>query len=143
MMVEVRAAFDDSSNTPSNLATGVSINGQTSSPGKMNVNEVGVQIANSGGTADGELGLKICQSGLCREGSRDLGGSVDNDYIWIRLTQSLPITISDGEIRYEITRKSGVKGMFVWMYPSYSTKTYAEISGVKSQITPNIVFRQY
>lgn len=140
--VEIRTYLDDSSNAAVPLKHGDKLSGILISPGSLRIDSIGLQIGNGGGTADGKLIIKICQSGLCSTGEAQLAGSRDNDYLQFKLQKSLPITYEDGPLQYELMRDSGTKDVIVWTYPAFGKVTRLNIAGESQARTVNLVFGQ-
>lgn len=140
--VEVRLAFDDTSNVPMPLQAGASVAGTLVSPGSMRVDAVQVQIGNDGGQSSGTLSLRLCQAGRCVDGEADVTGVKGNDYLAVAVNPSLPVSYTAGPIRYELTRSAGNGALTLWTYPSVSAGAGIEDQGVIGPQTPNMVFHQ-
>lgn len=141
--VEFRVSFNDRSNVRSPLKMGQSLVGVVVPPKAMRVNTVGVQIANSGGHAEGMVQLKICQSRLCATGETQLSGSQDNDYLWFQMKPSIAVNYDEGPITYEITRKSGLIEMSVWTYPAADKVAHVQLGNEKQPITANLILVEH
>ena len=140
--MEVRLAFNDTSNAPVSLQEGIPVSGILMPPGTMRVDAVKVQIGNDGGMSSGMLALRLCQAGRCVEGKADVTGVKGNDYLTIGVNPSLPITYTAGPIRYELTRSPGNGAVTLWTYPSVSTNAGIEDRGRIGAQTLNMVFQQ-
>lgn len=140
--VEVRLAFNDTSNVPMALREGVPVSGLLVSPGTMRVDAVQVQIGNNGGMSSGMLALRLCQAGRCVQGKADVASVKGNDYLTIDVKPSLPISYTAGPIRYDLTRLPGNGELRLWTYPSVSAVAGIEDQGHIGPQTLNLVFRQ-
>lgn len=121
------------------MASSNSVSGSFGSPSAGTVSGFAVQIGNFGGTADGQLSVKLCSATTqqCIEATANLAGSVDNDFLPVPLAQ--PIKVSTGEVMsYTLTRASGEKPFAIWTYPALNGEEMTLADGSKAPRGPRV-----
>lgn len=97
------------------LGEGQTLVTQAKAPKAGAIRAAAVQIGNFEGTSDGALELKICQGETCRQGTANLAGSSDNEYLTI--TFDAPLDVAEGAaVDLSFKRAGGVKPFAVWSY---------------------------
>lgn len=111
----VDVAVDHASNEAVPVTAGQSLTGAFVVPKAGTVQSVSVVIGNNLNTSDGKLAIKICQSGVCAEGSADLASSTDNAYFKVALAQPLAV-IADAPVEYTLTKDGGSVPVAVYLF---------------------------
>lgn len=119
----------DGANEAVFLAEGEAVTYRVLAPSEGALTGVGVQIGNFGGSSEGEIGVRVCQQDVCREGSAPLAGSVDNSSLGIALDSYLEV--AEGPVELRVSRKSGYNPFAVWAYPAETGMTLPDGSEAK------------
>lgn len=115
-LIDIPAAADGGA--PTLLSAGNSLNGTFTIPQSGDVQAMGLQIGNYGGSANGTAMLELCLSaGVCEHGTASILGSLDNNYLQFQLTAPLAVT-AGSTLTYTFTRIDGDKPFAIWTYPS-------------------------
>lgn len=102
-------------NEPLPLIAGQSFSGSFTAPKDGSVTHFNIEIGNNLNTSDGQLTLKLCQTGACETGSAALAGSTDNQYLRIALAKPLAVkTVSP--IEFAVSKDGGSVPVSIWTY---------------------------
>lgn len=98
-----------------------------------------IQIGNFDGSSEGALMLRACQGSVCSEGTADLVGSVDNDYLAVRF--QTPLLITDGPLDVTVARTAGQNPFAVWAYPAVASMALPDGRDVRKNLKTQLYFQ--
>lgn len=102
-------------NEPVSVTAGQTLKGAFVAPRAGNVDSLSVVIGNNLNTSDGKLDVKLCQTGVCVDGSAELAGSNDNSYLKIPLSN--PLTVNSSEpVEFSLTKEGGSVPVAVYLF---------------------------
>lgn len=133
--IDIFSRVGSGKGTPIALTSGQTVSGKHAMERSGTIVAFGARIGTYHGTADGSLELTLCVDGKCEQGTRNVVGATDNDYLVFELAS--PITVETGSILdYTFTRSADAgKRLALWSYPKLETQT--GLIGPDGQSTDN------
>jgi hypothetical protein len=96
----------------------------------VQINALGVLIANYAHTSTGTLSATLCAAGQCASGSVGLAGSPDNAILPIALSPPLTLA-SNATVTYRISHPTGSNAVALWAYPTSANQSLIAPGGAQ------------